>query len=108
MEPTGYPELDGLLPRLAGVAALDAQGLESERIAVLGRKQGALTFAMKALAILPPEERKRFGAEVNRIKQAFEAALAARAEAAPPPPPASTSPSRGEAAGSVLRTRSPG
>jgi phenylalanyl-tRNA synthetase alpha chain len=78
MTPTGYPDLDGLIPRLARVATLDAAGLEAERIAVLGRKQGALTAAMKALASLPPEERKRFGAAVNRVKQAFEEAIAAR------------------------------
>jgi phenylalanyl-tRNA synthetase alpha chain len=79
MEPTGYPELDALFPRLDAVASLDAAGLEAERIAVLGRKQGALTAAMKRLATLPPEERKRFGAEVNRVKAAFEVALEARA-----------------------------
>ncbi len=78
MEETGYKELDSLIPRLDAVAALDAPGLAAERIALLGRKQGALTAVMKTLAILPIEERKRFGAEVNRVKQAFEAALAAR------------------------------
>ena len=78
MNPTGYAQLDSLLPRLDAVAGLDASGLEAERIAILGRKQGAVTAAMKTLASLPPEERKRFGAEVNRIKQAFEDALAAR------------------------------
>ena len=78
MQSTGYPQLDSLLPRLHAVAGLDAPGLEAERIAVLGRKQGALTAAMKLLATLPIEERKRFGAEVNRIKEAFEAAFVAR------------------------------
>ena len=78
MNPTGYPQLDILLPRLAAVAQLDAPGLEAERIAVLGRKQGALTAAMKLLATLPVEERKRFGAEVNRVKEAYESAFAAR------------------------------
>ena len=78
MQPTGYPQLDTLLARLNAVATLDAPGLEAERIAVLGRKQGALTAAMKLLATLPIDERKRFGAEVNRVKAAFEAAFAAR------------------------------
>ena len=78
MHPTGYPQLDALLPRLDAVAGLDASGLDAERIAVLGRKQGALTAAMKALATLPIEERKRFGEAVNRVKQAFEVAFAAR------------------------------
>jgi phenylalanyl-tRNA synthetase alpha chain len=78
MKPTGYPQLDLLLPRLAAVAGLDAAGLAAERIGVLGRKQGALTFALRSLATLTPEERKRFGAEANRLKEAFESAFATR------------------------------
>lgn len=78
LAPTGYPQLDLLLPRLAAVAGLDAAGLAAERIGVLGRKQGALTFALRSLATLTPQERKRFGAEANRLKEAFEAAFAAR------------------------------
>jgi phenylalanyl-tRNA synthetase alpha chain len=78
MQLTGYPQLDTLLARLDAVATLDAPGLEAERIAVLGRKQGALTAAMKLLATLPIDERKRFGAEVNRLKEAFESAFTAR------------------------------
>jgi len=89
MHPTGYPALDALLPRLDAVAGLDAHALEAERIAVLGRKQGALTAAMKTLATLPIEERKRFGAEVNRLKEAFESALAARGAALATQHPAS-------------------
>jgi phenylalanyl-tRNA synthetase alpha chain len=78
MNPTGYPELDALLPRLAAIAAHDPSTLEAERIAILGRKQGALTHALRALPSLAPEERKRFGAEANRLKAAFEAAFAER------------------------------
>jgi phenylalanyl-tRNA synthetase alpha chain len=78
MNPTGYPELDALLPRLAAISTLDAKALEAERIAILGRKQGVLTRALRALPTLPPEERKRFGAEANRLKAAFEAAFAER------------------------------
>jgi phenylalanyl-tRNA synthetase alpha chain len=78
MQPTGYPDLDALLPRLAAVAGLDAGALAAERIAVLGRKQGALTAALKALPGLTPEERKRFGALANELKQAFEEAFSAR------------------------------
>ena len=78
MNPTGYPDLDDLLPRLAAIVSLDGAGLDAERIAVLGRKQGALTAAMKTLATLAPEDRKRFGAAVNAVKQAFEEAIAAR------------------------------
>lgn len=78
MQPTGYPQLDALLPRLAALASLEADALHAERIAILGRKQGALTFALRALPTFAPEERKRFGAEANRLKEAFEAAFAAR------------------------------
>ena len=46
----------------SAVPALDADALEAEHIAVLGRKSGALTAALKALATLPVEERKRYGA----------------------------------------------
>jgi len=78
MDATGYPALDALLPRLAAVPGLDAGALADERIAVLGRKQGALTAALKSLPGLTPEERKRFGALANQLKQAFEEALSAR------------------------------
>jgi phenylalanyl-tRNA synthetase alpha chain len=78
MNPTGYPELDALLPRLAAIAAHDSSALEAERIAILGRKQGALTHALRGLPALAPEERKRFGAEANRLKAAFEAAFSER------------------------------
>jgi phenylalanyl-tRNA synthetase alpha chain len=106
MDPTGYPQLDTLLPRLHAVAELDAPGLEAERIAVLGRKQGTLTAAMKLLATLPIEERKRFGAEVNRIKEAFEAAFAAREASLATQQPASsiedlTMPGRGRWIGAL-------
>lgn len=78
MEPTGYSELDALLPRLEALAALDAAALDNERIALLGRKQGVLTALLKSLPTLAPEERKPFGAAVNRLKQAFEAAFESR------------------------------
>jgi phenylalanyl-tRNA synthetase alpha chain len=78
MEPTGYPELDALLPRLGAIPSLDRDALDAERIAVLGRKQGALTAALRAVATLEPGERKRFGAASNALKDAFEAAFTAR------------------------------
>ena len=81
MEPTGYQELDQLLPRLAGIEALTGDALEAERIAVLGRKQGLLTALLKKLPELPPEQRKSYGAAVNLVKRAFETALDARAAA---------------------------
>src|SRR6185503_4895330 len=78
MDHTGYPELDGLLPRLAAIPALDRDALEAEHIAVLGRKQGALTAALRAVATLDPAQRKGFGAASNALKAAFEAAFLAR------------------------------
>jgi phenylalanyl-tRNA synthetase alpha chain len=78
---TGYPDLDTLLPRLEAIPSLDAAKLEAEEIAVLGRKSGALTGAMKRLATLPIEDRKRYGAAVNQLKGRFETAFAARREA---------------------------
>jgi phenylalanyl-tRNA synthetase alpha chain len=77
-QPTGYPDLDALLTRLAAVPFLDAAALADERVAVLGRKQGALTAALKSVAALSPDERRRFGSEANRLKAAFEAAFAER------------------------------
>jgi phenylalanyl-tRNA synthetase alpha chain len=81
MATTGFPDLDALLPRLAAVPALEAVALEAEQVAVLGRKSGLLTAALRSLSSLPVDERKRFGAAVNQLKGQFEAAFAARAEA---------------------------
>ena len=80
-EPTTYPDLDALLPRLAAVPALGADALEAEHTAILGRKSGLLTAALRTLASLPVEERKRYGAAVNRLKGRFEAAFTERAAA---------------------------
>src|SRR5947209_2445292 len=74
----GFPDLEAFLPRLAAIPWLDAAGLEAEEIALLGRKSGVLTSALKAVASLPVEERKRYGAAVNQLKGRFEAAFAAR------------------------------
>ncbi|HEY8258731.1 MAG TPA: phenylalanine--tRNA ligase subunit alpha, partial [Gemmatimonadales bacterium] len=75
---TGFPDLEAFLPRLDAIPALDAAALEAEEIALLGRKGGALTSALKAVATLPVDERKRYGAAVNQLKGRFEAAFAAR------------------------------
>jgi phenylalanyl-tRNA synthetase alpha chain len=77
---SGYPDLDALLPRLEAVPTLGAAELEAEEIAILGRKSGSLTAALKQVATLAIEERKRFGAAVNRLKAQFESAFAARRE----------------------------
>ena len=78
---TGYPDLDALLPRLEAIAALGGAALEAEQIAVLGRKGGLLTTALKSVSSLPVDERKRYGAAVNQLKARFEAAFSARFEA---------------------------
>jgi phenylalanyl-tRNA synthetase alpha chain len=78
---TGYSDLDALQPRLEGVPSLGAAELEAEEIAILGRKSGVLTAALKRVATLPVDERKRFGAAVNQLKGRFDAAFAARREA---------------------------
>jgi phenylalanyl-tRNA synthetase alpha chain len=78
---TQYADLDALLPRLEAIPTLSAETLEAEHTAVLGRKSGVLTAALKALATLPVEERKRYGAAVNQLKARFESAFAARTEA---------------------------
>src|ERR687897_1503010 len=77
---TGSPELDAMLPRLEAIPALDADSLAAELIAVLGRKSGALTEALKAVPSLPIDQRKSYGAAVNQLKARFEAAFAARRE----------------------------
>lgn len=75
---TGYPDLDVLLPRVEAIPSLDADALEAEHTALLGRKAGALTLAMKRVAELPIDEKRRFGAAVNALKTRAEAAVEAR------------------------------
>jgi phenylalanyl-tRNA synthetase alpha chain len=61
-------------------AAADSAGLEAWYGEYLGRK-GAVTLQTRAVGQLPKEERPAFGQRVNELKQALEAAYAARAEA---------------------------
>jgi phenylalanyl-tRNA synthetase alpha chain len=61
---------------LAG--ATDEAALEAWRIEFLGRRQGRLTEVLTALPALPIEERRKAGAESNRVKTALEAAFEAR------------------------------
>ncbi len=75
---TGHPDLAALLPRLEAIPTLAAEALAAEHTAVLGRKGGLLTVALKSLAALPVEERKRYGAAVNQLKARFEAAFGER------------------------------
>ncbi|MGQ0702450.1 MAG: phenylalanine--tRNA ligase subunit alpha [Gemmatimonadales bacterium] len=90
MQPTGHAELDALLPRLAAIGSLDADALAAERIAILGRKHGRLTTLLRQLPSLPPDERKRVGALANQLKEAFDAAFAAREAALAASKPAET------------------
>src|SRR3954463_8614458 len=79
-EPTGYPDLDALLPRLTAVPRLGSHALAAEIIAVLGRKNGVVTLALKSVPSRPPDERKAYGAAVNQLKARFEEAFARRGE----------------------------
>jgi phenylalanyl-tRNA synthetase alpha chain len=78
IDPTGYADLDALLPQLAGIPALDDQALDEAEIALLGRKAGALTALARSVAQRDPAERRAFGQAVNAVKAAAEAAVAAR------------------------------
>lgn len=54
--------------------AVSLTELEEVRVAALGKK-GALTLLMKDLSTHSPEDRKRYGAELNAVKDALQAAL---------------------------------
>jgi phenylalanyl-tRNA synthetase alpha chain len=66
-----------LLADVAGAPDMDA--LEATRVAVLGRK-GRVTQMMKRLGGLDPAQRRETGAQLNRIKDAVQAALDGRRE----------------------------
>ena len=55
-------------------AVADAEALERWRVAYLGRR-GRLTLVLRGLAHLPVDERKRVGAQANRLKRELEATL---------------------------------
>src|SRR3954463_3547844 len=80
-QPTGYPDLDALLPRLEAIPRLGSDELAAEVIAVLGRKSGVLTAALRSVASLPVEQRKAYGGAVNQLKLRFEEAFSRRGEA---------------------------
>ncbi|MGB7078138.1 MAG: phenylalanine--tRNA ligase subunit alpha [Xanthobacteraceae bacterium] len=61
-------------------AASDEAGLESVRVAALG-KNGSITAFLKTLGTLPPEERKIAGPAINGLKDRVNAALTARRDA---------------------------
>ncbi len=75
-------KLDQLVQQAAAEFAAAADGvlLEQAKARYLG-KTGALTERLKGLGKLAAEERRAAGAEINRAKDAIEAALEARREA---------------------------
>jgi len=73
------PNLDELLGvAQADIAAAgDARALDALRVDLLGKK-GRVTELLKSLGGMAPDERKVFGGEVNRIRDALNLALDAR------------------------------
>jgi phenylalanyl-tRNA synthetase alpha chain len=58
-------------------AAADLAGLESERVAALG-KQGAVTQLLKTLGAMSPEERQAQGPRIHALREQVSEAIAAR------------------------------
>ena len=61
-------------------AAMDEQSLRNQNARLLG-PQGALTKLLKRMPELPKERRREMGQRANQLKQAIEAAFAARLQA---------------------------
>jgi phenylalanyl-tRNA synthetase alpha chain len=78
LKPTGYPDLDELIPRIERIPGLGPDEIEAEHIALLGRKQGAITELLKKVPQLPLDQRKAYGAHVNQLKARAEALIAER------------------------------
>lgn len=57
--------------------ASNMQALEQVRLSFLG-KSGALTFLMQGISSMPIEDRKAYGAEINKIKSAIEELISAK------------------------------
>ena len=76
------PNLDELLQTAQAdiAAAADGRTLETLRVDLLGKK-GRVTELLKSLGGMAPDERKAFGAEVNRLRDALTAALDAKGTA---------------------------
>ncbi len=80
MNATIQPNLDELLASaLADIAAAaDARAIETLRVELLGKK-GRVTDLLKQLGGMVPEQRKAFGEQVNRVKEALATQLESRA-----------------------------
>ena len=78
-------QIEGELREALAVCA-DPRAIEEVRVKYLGRK-GVITGLLKRIGTLPPEERRDFGAQVNRLKEAAAEAIESRKadlETAPP------------------------
>ncbi len=73
------PNLDELLSAAqADIAATaDARALDALRVDLLGKK-GRVTELLKSLGAMAPDERKVFGEQVNRVRDALNQALDAK------------------------------
>ena len=81
---TAFPELAGLTElaeRIERLPSLEADALDAEEHALLGRKNGALTACLKALPGLALDQRKAYGAQVNALKMRAEELIQARKQA---------------------------
>jgi phenylalanyl-tRNA synthetase alpha chain len=78
---SAFAELAELAERVDRLPSLDPDALGAEEHALLGRKSGLLTTLLKGLAALPLDQRKQYGAEVNRLKQRAEELIRARKDA---------------------------
>ncbi len=76
--PSPSPELNAGVLLAEVAAAPDSPALEQLRVSLLGKK-GSISLALKALGQATPEMRKTRGAELNRLKQALNDAIDARA-----------------------------
>src|SRR5258705_13973245 len=61
-------------------SASGLDSLEALRVSLLG-KSGSITGQLKQLGTLPPDQRKAFGEQVNRAKDAIGDAIAVRKNA---------------------------
>lgn len=68
--------LNAFEPKIRSAATAEELAVLEQEI--FGRKQGALTTAMKALQALSPEEKTQRGRELNTLKQTLTAALEER------------------------------
>jgi len=75
------PNLDELLKVALGdiAQAADARALDALRVELLGKK-GRVTELLKSLGGMAPDERKVFGEQVNKVRDALTAALDGKAK----------------------------